>query len=126
MRLNELAGAGGDKAVTGFALDHRKVAPGNLFGAFKGARFNGEDFIAEAAQRGEQPPRLAAAREIVRRGTHLGPDQARRRVRHTHRRGGRSGIGVDLSDEGRLEAGGQVEVVAGERRHSDGGGHGQG
>ena len=52
MRLNELAGAGGDKAVTGFALDHRKVAPGNLFGAFRGGRFNGEDFIAEAAERG--------------------------------------------------------------------------
>ncbi len=38
--------------MTGFALDHRKVAPGNVFGAFRGARFNGEDFIAEAVKRG--------------------------------------------------------------------------
>jgi UDP-N-acetylmuramoyl-L-alanyl-D-glutamate--2,6-diaminopimelate ligase len=38
--------------VTGFALDHRKVAPGNVFGAFRGSRFNGEDFIAEAVKRG--------------------------------------------------------------------------
>ena len=41
-----------DVEVTGFALDHRQVAPGNVFGAFVGARFNGEDFIAEAVQRG--------------------------------------------------------------------------
>src|SRR5262245_35086114 len=52
MRLGQLAGAGGDVKVTGFALDHRKVAPGNVFGAFKGVRFNGEDFIAEAVSRG--------------------------------------------------------------------------
>ncbi len=52
MRLGELAGAGGDSSVTGFALDHRKVAPGNVFGAFRGAAFNGEDFIAEAVKRG--------------------------------------------------------------------------
>ena len=52
MRLAELAGAGGDSSVTGFALDHRKVARGNIFGAFRGARFNGEDFIPEAAARG--------------------------------------------------------------------------
>jgi UDP-N-acetylmuramoyl-L-alanyl-D-glutamate--2,6-diaminopimelate ligase len=28
------------------------VAPGNVFGAFRGSRFNGEDFIAEAVRRG--------------------------------------------------------------------------
>jgi hypothetical protein len=52
VRLDELAGEGGAVRVTGFALDHRKVAPGNIFGAFRGARFNGEDFIAEAVVRG--------------------------------------------------------------------------
>ena len=58
MRLGDLAGIGddvevmGDVEVTGFALDHRQVAPGNVFGAFQGARFNGEDFIGEAVRRG--------------------------------------------------------------------------
>jgi UDP-N-acetylmuramoyl-L-alanyl-D-glutamate--2,6-diaminopimelate ligase len=52
MLLSELAGVASDSKVTGFALDHRKVAAGNLFGAFRGTRFNGEDFIAEAVRRG--------------------------------------------------------------------------
>lgn len=34
--------------VTGFAIDHRKVAPGTVFGAFEGTRVNGEDFIPAA------------------------------------------------------------------------------
>jgi len=38
--------------VTGFAIDHRKVAPGTVFGAFPGARFNGEEFIAAAVAAG--------------------------------------------------------------------------
>jgi UDP-N-acetylmuramoyl-L-alanyl-D-glutamate--2,6-diaminopimelate ligase len=38
--------------VTGFAIDHRKVAPGTVFGAFEGARVNGEDFIADAVRSG--------------------------------------------------------------------------
>ncbi len=38
--------------VTGFAIDHRKVAPGNIFGAFRGARFNGEAFIPAAIAAG--------------------------------------------------------------------------
>src|ERR1700712_427029 len=43
---------GGDANVTGFAIDHRKVAPGTVFGAFCGARFNGEDFIGVAIAAG--------------------------------------------------------------------------
>ena len=42
------ADAAGDAAVTGFAIDHRKVAPGTVFGAFQGASVNGEDFIDAA------------------------------------------------------------------------------
>ena len=42
----------GDAEVTGFAIDHRKVAPGTVFGAFQGARFDGEAFITDAAQAG--------------------------------------------------------------------------
>lgn len=38
--------------VTGFAIDHRKVAPGTVFGAFAGARVNGEDFIPDAVRAG--------------------------------------------------------------------------
>ncbi len=38
--------------VTGFAIDHRKIAPGNIFGAFAGAMVNGEDFIEAAIANG--------------------------------------------------------------------------
>jgi UDP-N-acetylmuramoyl-L-alanyl-D-glutamate--2,6-diaminopimelate ligase len=38
--------------VTGFALDHRKIVPGTIFGAFQGAKFNGEDFAAAAIAAG--------------------------------------------------------------------------
>lgn len=38
--------------VTGFAIDHRKVAPGTVFGAFLGSNFNGEDFIPAAIKAG--------------------------------------------------------------------------
>jgi UDP-N-acetylmuramoyl-L-alanyl-D-glutamate--2,6-diaminopimelate ligase len=38
--------------VTGFAIDHRKVAPGTIFGAFQGAALNGEDFIEAAIANG--------------------------------------------------------------------------
>jgi len=44
------AGAAGE--VTGFAIDNRKVAPGNVFGAFRGATVNGEDFIPSAVAAG--------------------------------------------------------------------------
>ncbi|HEX8468400.1 MAG TPA: UDP-N-acetylmuramoyl-L-alanyl-D-glutamate--2,6-diaminopimelate ligase [Allosphingosinicella sp.] len=52
MRLADLAGIGGDSRVTGFAIDHRKVAPGTVFGAFRGSVFNGEDFIPQAVGAG--------------------------------------------------------------------------
>ena len=41
-----------DQTVTGFAIDHRKVAPGTVFGAFPGVKFNGEDFIPAAIEAG--------------------------------------------------------------------------
>src|SRR3954451_15732997 len=52
MRLRDLAGIDSDSEVTGFAIDHRKVAPGTVFGAFRGTRFNGEDFIPAAVASG--------------------------------------------------------------------------
>ena len=52
MKLRDLADVPSDSEVTGFALDHRKVTRGSVFGAFRGAVFNGEDFIDEAVDRG--------------------------------------------------------------------------
>ena len=52
MRLGDLVSGGGEALVTGFAIDHRKVAPGTIFGAFPGARVNGEDFIPAAIAAG--------------------------------------------------------------------------
>ena len=52
MRLRDLAGIDSDSEVTGFAIDHRKVARGSVFGAFAGATVNGEDFIGQAVERG--------------------------------------------------------------------------
>ena len=52
MRLRELADVNSDSVVTGFAIDHRKVARGSIFGAFRGAVFNGEEFIPQAIERG--------------------------------------------------------------------------
>jgi UDP-N-acetylmuramoyl-L-alanyl-D-glutamate--2,6-diaminopimelate ligase len=46
------AGSGADAPVTGFAIDHRKVAPGTVFGAFQGTVVNGEDFIPAAVSAG--------------------------------------------------------------------------
>lgn len=52
MRLAALTGGAEDATVTGFAIDHRKVAPGTIFGAFEGAQVNGEDFIPAAVAGG--------------------------------------------------------------------------
>jgi UDP-N-acetylmuramoyl-L-alanyl-D-glutamate--2,6-diaminopimelate ligase len=52
MNLGALTGSDESTPVTGFAIDHRKVAPGTVFGAFRGERFNGEDFIADAVDAG--------------------------------------------------------------------------
>jgi UDP-N-acetylmuramoyl-L-alanyl-D-glutamate--2,6-diaminopimelate ligase len=50
MRLDLPSGQSAD--VSGFAIDHRKVARGTVFGAFRGSRFNGEDFIGDAVAAG--------------------------------------------------------------------------
>ncbi len=59
MRLGALAegagvvlGSGSELQVGGFAIDHRKVSPGTVFGAFQGAAVNGEDFIPAAIAAG--------------------------------------------------------------------------
>jgi UDP-N-acetylmuramoyl-L-alanyl-D-glutamate--2,6-diaminopimelate ligase len=77
MRLCDLVDVESDSEVTGFAIDHRKVTKGNVFGAFKGAVFNGEDFISAAVERGAVA--IVARREAAVRGAvHLSDEQPRR------------------------------------------------
>ena len=78
MRLGDLAGSDDDSTVTGFALDHRKVAPGCVFGAFAGSRFNGEDFIADAVKRGAIAA-VARPEAKVEGALHLADAEPRRR-----------------------------------------------
>jgi len=58
--------AGAAIALTSVSIDSRTLAPGALFVAVKGPRFDGHDFLAEAASRG-------AAAALVHRGA-PGPD----------------------------------------------------
>lgn len=78
MRLRDLAGIDCDSEVTGFAIDHRKVAPGSVFGAFKGAVFNGEDFVPAAVDRGAVAV-VARPEALVERVPHLADAEPRRR-----------------------------------------------
>ena len=82
MKLASLVGdhlsalAGADANVTGFAIDHRKVAPGTVFGAFPGARFNGEDVIAAAIASGAVAV-VARPQATVKGAVHLAADEPR-------------------------------------------------
>ncbi|MBA2770409.1 MAG: UDP-N-acetylmuramoyl-L-alanyl-D-glutamate--2,6-diaminopimelate ligase, partial [Sphingomonas sp.] len=78
MRLRELAGIDDDSEVTGFAIDHRKVARGSLFGAFRGSLFNGEDFIGQAVERGAAGV-VARPEAAVPSVPHIAHDNPRRR-----------------------------------------------
>jgi UDP-N-acetylmuramoyl-L-alanyl-D-glutamate--2,6-diaminopimelate ligase len=76
MRLGALTGGAETATVTGFAIDHRKVAPGTVFGAFRGGRANGEDFIADAVKSGAVA--VVARREArVEGAVHLASDEPR-------------------------------------------------
>lgn len=71
------AGPAGDETVTGFAIDHRKVAPGTVFGAFQGARVNGEDFIPAAVAAGAVA--VVARPDVPVQGAlHISADEPRR------------------------------------------------
>lgn len=67
----------GDASVTGFAIDHRKVAPGTVFGAFPGTRFNGEDFIADAVKAGAVAV-VARPEAKVEGAVHVADEEPRR------------------------------------------------
>ncbi|MBJ7526494.1 MAG: UDP-N-acetylmuramoyl-L-alanyl-D-glutamate--2,6-diaminopimelate ligase [Sphingomonadaceae bacterium] len=74
MKLGQLVSgaelACADKIVTGFAIDHRKIAPGTVFGAFEGAAFNGEDFIDDAIAAGAIAV-VARPEAVVRGAVHI-------------------------------------------------------
>jgi UDP-N-acetylmuramoyl-L-alanyl-D-glutamate--2,6-diaminopimelate ligase len=79
MKLGQLTGDVHDPhaaTVTGFAIDHRKVAPGTVFGAFPGARVNGEDFIADAV-RGGAVAVVARPEAVVEDAVHIADDEPR-------------------------------------------------
>ena len=71
-----LAGDGG-ATVTGFAIDHRKVAPGTVFGAFRGTQVNGEDFI-QAAVAGGAVAVVARPEAVVNGAVHIADPEPRR------------------------------------------------
>lgn len=78
MKLGALTGGGEDATVTGFAIDHRKVAPGTVFGAFEGLRFNGEDYIADAVKAGAIAV-VARPQAVVEGAVHIADPVPRRR-----------------------------------------------
>jgi UDP-N-acetylmuramoyl-L-alanyl-D-glutamate--2,6-diaminopimelate ligase len=77
MKLGALTGSGDETQVTGFAIDHRKVAPGTVFGAFRGTRFDGEDFIADAVACGAVAV-VARPEAKVEGAAHLAAEEPRR------------------------------------------------
>ena len=86
MRLGALADAAGiglpDKdaglrEVTGFVIDSRKVAPGAVFGAFRGAEVNGEHFIPQAVAAGAVAI-VARPEAVVEGAVHIADANPRR------------------------------------------------
>ena len=70
-------GAAKTLGVTGFAIDHRKVAPGTVFGAFRGSQVNGEDFIP-AAVAGGAVAVVARPEAVVNGALHIADREPRR------------------------------------------------
>ncbi|MDJ0641858.1 MAG: UDP-N-acetylmuramoyl-L-alanyl-D-glutamate--2,6-diaminopimelate ligase [Erythrobacter sp.] len=66
-----------EATVTGFAIDHRKVAPGTVFGAFRGARFNAEEFIPAAIESGAVAV-VSRPEANVNGAVHIASDEPRR------------------------------------------------
>jgi UDP-N-acetylmuramoyl-L-alanyl-D-glutamate--2,6-diaminopimelate ligase len=77
VKLRDIAEVDSDSEVTGFAIDHRKVERGSIFGAFKGAVRDGEDFIPNAVERGAVAV-VARPQAAVERVPHLSDPVPRR------------------------------------------------
>lgn len=65
------------REISGFAIDHRKVAQGSVFGAFQGARFNGETVIPDAIKAGAIAI-VARPEARVEGAVHIPSDEPRR------------------------------------------------
>jgi UDP-N-acetylmuramoyl-L-alanyl-D-glutamate--2,6-diaminopimelate ligase len=77
LKLRDIADVDSDSEVTGFAIDHRKVERGSVFGAFRGAVSNGEDFVSQAVDRGAVAV-VARPEAAVARVPHLADPEPRR------------------------------------------------
>ncbi|MFM6852629.1 MAG: UDP-N-acetylmuramoyl-L-alanyl-D-glutamate--2,6-diaminopimelate ligase, partial [Sphingopyxis sp.] len=75
--IDGLDGAAAATPVTGFAIDHRQIAPGAVFGAFKGAAFNAEDVIPQAVAAGAVAV-IARPQAVVEGAIHIAVDEPRR------------------------------------------------
>lgn len=73
----DLMSDAGDSHVSGLAIDNRKIAPGNIFGAFQGSAANGEDYIDAAIQAGAIAV-VARPEAIVEGAVHIMDDEPRR------------------------------------------------
>ncbi len=78
MQLGAFTNSADLTPVTGFAIDHRKVAPGTIYGAFHGERFNGEDFIPAAIAAGAIAI-VARPEAQVEGAVHIASDEPRRK-----------------------------------------------
>jgi len=78
MRLSDLIGIDSEAAVTGFAIDHRNVTKGNVFGAFRGERVDGETFIKQAVELGAVAV-VARPEARVEGAAHIADPEPRRR-----------------------------------------------
>ena len=79
--LPDLDGVAAEQTVTGFAIDHRKIATGTVFGAFQGAAFNGEDFIDDAVASGAIAVVARPEAQVVG-AVHLAADNPRHAFAH--------------------------------------------
>ena len=81
MRLTDLVAGAPATPITGFAIDSRKVAPGTVFGAFRGTVQNGEDFIPLAVASGAAAV-VARPEAIVEGAFHIADSEPRRAFAH--------------------------------------------
>ncbi|CAN5299228.1 UDP-N-acetylmuramoyl-L-alanyl-D-glutamate--2,6-diaminopimelate ligase [soil metagenome] len=79
--LDSVTGEAADAGVSGFAIDNRKVAPGVVFGAFQGARVNGEDYIPAAIRAGAIAV-VARPEAVVEGAVHIADPEPRRLFAH--------------------------------------------
>lgn len=74
-----MSGPGSERAISGFSIDTRTIAPGDLFVAIRGDRFDGNRYVVEAVRRGAvgaviSEPALVGAPELTHAPMILVPD----------------------------------------------------